>query len=256
MTLSEYFAHQRARRRARLLQLIDSHGGGKAATFATRYGFSEATISQYLSEPFRDGGAFGDRAARMLEEKVGLPFGWLDAGTPPAVGPDEPLRTRMLQLAGEVAAAKARAASDAAEQKANFDRDAELRKELSKARARNYDLEQQVLTLFGQASKQVDHAAELRRAITETRIVFESEPAAGDVLNYLESVLAAGAPVPAQTEIAGGGGASSTEETHAVVGSAPGGRRLFRGPGTHVRAPGCRRPGRCRDGRRVRAAGG
>lgn len=34
-----------------------------------------------------------------------------------------------------------------------------------------------------------EFAAELRRAITETRIVFESEPVAKDVLNYLEAVL-------------------------------------------------------------------
>ncbi|MRW85390.1 hypothetical protein GJ698_14990 [Pseudoduganella sp. FT26W] len=66
-----------------------------------------------------------------------------------------------------------------------------------------------------------DHAAELRRAITETRIVFESEPAAGDALNYLESVLAAAAPVPAQTRIAGGGGASITEETLTGAGAVP-----------------------------------
>lgn len=39
----------------------------------------------------------------------------------------------------------------------------------------------------------LDHAAELRRAISETRIVFESEPAAGDALNYLESVLVSAA---------------------------------------------------------------
>lgn len=229
-------------------------------------------------------------------------------GTTCTVGADEPLRTRMLQLAGEVAAAKARAASDAAERKANLDRDAELRRELSKARARNYELEQQVLTLFGAtasaaahvqgaaaptglictlaaqapvfarkladlqqrgyhvlghilhkdgeyalmdgscrwltqpqyqrlmheqdgslfgpAGEQVDHAAELRRAISETRIVFESEPVAGDALNYLESVLDtnaffAAAPVPAQTGIPGGGTASITEASLDAAGAVP-----------------------------------
>lgn len=59
----------------------------------------------------------------------------------------------------------------------------------------------------GTAPAQVDHAAELRRAISETRIVFESEPIAGDALNYLEAVLTATAPVPAQTGSAGGSAA-------------------------------------------------
>lgn len=50
-----------------------------------------------------------------------------------------------------------------------------------------------------------DHATELRAAILQTRAVFASESAAGDALNYLESVLAS-APVPAQT------GTSTTEQ--------------------------------------------
>ncbi|MFS2007948.1 hypothetical protein ACEN9F_30510 [Duganella sp. CT11-25] len=45
-----------------------------------------------------------------------------------------------------------------------------------------------------------DHAAQLRHAITETRIVFESEPAAGEALDYLEAVLA---NIPAQPGTAG-----------------------------------------------------
>jgi len=51
------------------------------------------------------------------------------------------------------------------------------------------------------------HCAELRSAIAQTRLVFEGEPVAVDVLAYLESVLvagAAGAPVPAQTGITTG----------------------------------------------------
>jgi len=48
------------------------------------------------------------------------------------------------------------------------------------------------------------HCAELRSAIAQTRLVFEGEPVAVDVLAYLESVLiagATGAAVPAQTGI-------------------------------------------------------
>lgn len=58
-----------------------------------------------------------------------------------------------------------------------------------------------------------DQAAELRRAIAETRAVFESEPVASDALNYLESVLAS-APT-------NGGGASITKGTLASAGAGP-----------------------------------
>ena len=69
------------------------------------------------------------------------------------------------------------------------------------------------------------HCAELRSAIAQTRLVFEGEPVAVDVLAYLESALvagAAGAPVPAQTGIAAGGGnASLAEEGLAAAGAEP-----------------------------------
>lgn len=134
-------------------------------------------------------------------------------GTTCTVGADEPLRARMLQLAGEVAAAKEDVANVNTECKRLRDSNNEAREKLGAELARTAQLEQQVLTLFGPAGAQVDHAAELRRAISETRIVFESEPAAGEVLNYLQAVLDAGAPVPAQTGIPGGGTASIAEET-------------------------------------------
>jgi hypothetical protein len=50
----------------------------------------------------------------------------------------------------------------------------------------------------------VDHAAELRAAILQTRAVFEGQPGAADVIEYLEQVLAAAAPLPAQTGTAVG----------------------------------------------------
>lgn len=74
------------------------------------------------------------------------------------------------------------------------------------------------------ADSTTDHSAKLRSAIVQTRLVFEGEPIAVDVLAYLESVLvagAAGAPVHAQTGVTPGAeNASIAKETHTPLGAA------------------------------------
>lgn len=65
------------------------------------------------------------------------------------------------------------------------------------------------------------HAAELRGAIAQTRIVFESEPAASDVLNYLQAVMdAAPAGALAQTSEADQAAAMMRAESAQMVADA------------------------------------
>lgn len=67
-----------------------------------------------------------------------------------------------------------------------------------------------------------NHSAKVSAAIASARHVFEGERLAEDVLHYLEQVLAAGAPVPAQTGITQGAeNASIAKEIHTQLGSAP-----------------------------------
>lgn len=131
-------------RRARLRMLIDQRAAGNIAAFADQFGYSRSRVSQFLSDTYNEGRSIGERAARALEEVVGVPFGWLD------------------QIPAKTA----------------FD--------------------------AGGAGKfshtpPIDHAAELRGAIAQTRLVFEGRPDARDALEYLEQVLKAGqrAEVPA-----------------------------------------------------------
>lgn len=67
-----------ATRRARLRSLVDEHSIGNIAVFAEKFGYSRAQISQYLSESYNGGRSIGERAARLIEEKVRVPVGWLD----------------------------------------------------------------------------------------------------------------------------------------------------------------------------------
>ena len=78
------------------------------------------------------------------------------------------------------------------------------------------------------ADSTTGHSAKVSAAIASARHVFEGERLAEDVLHYLEQVLAAGAPVPAQTgitpgaengSIAGGSPASAGVAATPVAGS-------------------------------------
>lgn len=65
-------------RRRRLRELIDDLTQGNISVFGRRFGYSRAQLSQFISENYNDGRSIGERAARSLEEKIGLKFGWLD----------------------------------------------------------------------------------------------------------------------------------------------------------------------------------
>ncbi|WP_371767524.1 helix-turn-helix domain-containing protein [Massilia sp.] len=65
-------------RRSRLEILIEQAYGGSAVAFSNSTGFSEAQVSQFLSTTYREGRSLGERAARNIEAKAGLQFGWLD----------------------------------------------------------------------------------------------------------------------------------------------------------------------------------
>lgn len=67
-------------RRTQLQILVDQRCAGSLAAFAELYGYDRSQISQYLSESYNHGRSMGERAARSLEEKAGLPSGWLDRG--------------------------------------------------------------------------------------------------------------------------------------------------------------------------------
>jgi phage repressor protein C with HTH and peptisase S24 domain len=67
-----------ARRRARLALIIEETAKGNVAEFARAHAYSRSQISQFLSETYNGGRSIGERAARKIEEKVGVPAGWLD----------------------------------------------------------------------------------------------------------------------------------------------------------------------------------
>ncbi|KQQ32010.1 hypothetical protein ASF61_16890 [Duganella sp. Leaf126] len=155
---------------------------------------------------------------RLMHEQDGSLFGGADGTAEDAAQ----LRARMLELAGEVANARAKATRDAAAADQRQEAELALHDQLHKATARNRALEHQVLALFGPAATPADHGAKVRAAIAETRTVFEGEPMAIEALNYIERELAAGAPVLAQTGIVSGtANASIAKESHMPLGSAP-----------------------------------
>lgn len=54
-------------------------GNGKPIDFCNKYPeMSEARLSQLLSETYRDGKSFGEKAARKVEKMIGKPTLWLD----------------------------------------------------------------------------------------------------------------------------------------------------------------------------------
>ena len=139
MTPTDSLADIHAVRRTKLRALIDQRTAGNIAAFADQFGYSRSRVSQFLSDTYNEGRSIGERAARALEELVGVPFGWLDQAA------DRLLKT--------------------------------------------------------EETPTIDHAAELRGAIAQTRLVFEGHCDAQDALEYLEQVLKAGqrTEVPAPT---------------------------------------------------------
>jgi len=65
-------------RRSRLEILIGEAYDGSALSFAEKVGISKSQVYQFLSTTYNDGKSIGERAARNIEAKAGLQFGWLD----------------------------------------------------------------------------------------------------------------------------------------------------------------------------------
>ena len=78
MTPTDSLADIHAVRRTKLRALIDQRTAGNIAPFADQFGYSRSRVSQFLSDTYNEGRSIGERAARALEEVVGVPFGWLD----------------------------------------------------------------------------------------------------------------------------------------------------------------------------------
>lgn len=94
-------------RRTRLRQLIEDRFDGNVSRFAERVGKSQSQIQDTLDRRK----SFGERLARDLEERAGVPIGWLDQDSgakppPPAVDVDEagfvPVRRGTLRLSAGV----------------------------------------------------------------------------------------------------------------------------------------------------------
>ena len=60
------------RRQKNLLNFIATQANGSRVAFCNTYDMTESRLAQLLSDTYRDGKAFGERAARALEEKMGL----------------------------------------------------------------------------------------------------------------------------------------------------------------------------------------
>lgn len=65
-------------RRARLKLLIEERAGGSQRAFAKQLGYTRSNIHHFLSTAYNHGRSVGERAARKLEHKAGLPYGWMD----------------------------------------------------------------------------------------------------------------------------------------------------------------------------------
>lgn len=59
-------------RRKNLRRLINDLADGVDARFASKYDYTRSRIGQFLSPTYNDGKSIGDRAARTLENKVGI----------------------------------------------------------------------------------------------------------------------------------------------------------------------------------------
>ncbi len=78
-------------RRANLRKLIDDKYGGSVAEFSRFSEIDPARLSQVLSENYREGKNFGEKAARLIETKAHLPVFFLDetGEAPELEDPDE-----------------------------------------------------------------------------------------------------------------------------------------------------------------------
>jgi hypothetical protein len=65
-------------RRTRLLALIQERTGGKVSKFADLLGYHRQQMHQLISPTYNEGRSIGEIAARLLEHRAGLQFGWLD----------------------------------------------------------------------------------------------------------------------------------------------------------------------------------
>lgn len=74
-------------RRARLRLLIDERAGGSQRAFAKELGYTRSNIFNFLSPIYNHGRSIGERAARKLEHKAGLAYGWLDQELPAGRAP-------------------------------------------------------------------------------------------------------------------------------------------------------------------------
>lgn len=77
----QYLDGLSAKRRARLAELIADRAAGSAARFAEAHEYSRASVHQFLSATYNGGRSIGEMAARELEHRADLPFGWLDSDT-------------------------------------------------------------------------------------------------------------------------------------------------------------------------------
>ena len=64
--------------RRKRLQALIAETSASIADFAEKHEYSRAQISQYVSPAYNGGRSIGERAARALEQRVGLPAGYLD----------------------------------------------------------------------------------------------------------------------------------------------------------------------------------
>ena len=77
-------------RRARLKLLIEERTGGSQRAFAKLLLYTRSNIHHFLSTTYNHGRSMGERAARKLEHKAGLPYGWLDQAIVPDPSEDAP----------------------------------------------------------------------------------------------------------------------------------------------------------------------
>jgi phage repressor protein C with HTH and peptisase S24 domain len=89
-------------RRKNLRTLIAKEARGSVAAFGRMYDIDESRLSQLLSDTYRSGNNFGEKAARGLEQKIGLPLLQLDALDAPvpshpnlSIGPMLPRSTQI-----------------------------------------------------------------------------------------------------------------------------------------------------------------
>jgi len=75
---NQYLDALHINRRSRLTLLIQQRADGNAAAFAALLGYPKSQIHQFISRTYNGGRSIGERAARELEHRAALPFGWLD----------------------------------------------------------------------------------------------------------------------------------------------------------------------------------